>query len=179
MKVEYPPCYHRTVAYLVAFGGHGPRNAEARRDCAKTIRWLRANRDPETVRREVGGLRFISGQFPVKETADKPESLPMKMSYTMTACFGGLFCAPDGSLDAPYICTAAVRLLGVVGEHAHGTRFRVTISDRPNGGHSVVFDADTNLFRVKGHSFAGGCALCELATALKLGTFYVRIKRLD
>lgn len=101
----------------------------------------------------------------------------MKNSYIMIASLRSLWVDLSAGICEPYICSAAARLLGVV-DPVDGTRFRVTISDRPNGGRSVVFEEDTNFFRIRGHSFAGGCAICDLAKNLKLDTFYVRVKRL-
>ena len=62
----YPAIYHRAVAHLVAFGGHGGDTAKGRKLCADALRVMRNRHGTETAMRERRHMLYISGQFPVK-----------------------------------------------------------------------------------------------------------------
>lgn len=67
--MNYSNRYHAACNYLIAFGAHGPRRAEARRTIAGALWDLRHAHGRERARRERMHLLFISGMFPTKDEA--------------------------------------------------------------------------------------------------------------
>ena len=64
--MTYPLVYHKAIAHLVAFGGHGGDPVRGRRLIAQALKALRAKYGRERAASERRHMLFISGQFPVK-----------------------------------------------------------------------------------------------------------------
>jgi hypothetical protein len=64
--MSYPRAYHDACAYLVAFGGYGPRPNQCRALVAQALRSIRLTHGRAFALRARSGMRFIAGHFPDK-----------------------------------------------------------------------------------------------------------------